>query len=59
LYQLSYAVLDDEIPDPTDGADHYHTILRPEYAKSWPPTWAKGRIGQRFGRHLFYKIGLQ
>ena len=59
LYQLAYDVLDDQIPDPTDGADHYHTILRPEYAKSWPPAWAKGRVGQRFGSHLFYKIGLQ
>jgi spore germination cell wall hydrolase CwlJ-like protein len=59
LYQLAYDVLDDQISDPTEGADHYHTILRPEYARKWPPTWAEKRIGKRFGSHLFYKIGLR
>jgi spore germination cell wall hydrolase CwlJ-like protein len=59
LYPLAYGILDDEIADPTEGADHYHTILRPEGVREWPPTWAKGRVGQRFGSHLFYKIGLR
>lgn len=59
LYQLAYDILDDQIPDPTDGADHYHTILRPEYARKWPPAWAVDKIGKRFGSHLFYKIGLR
>lgn len=58
LYDLAEKVLSDQIPDPTDGADHYHTIARPGYATRWPPQWAKGRVGITIGRHIFYKIGL-
>lgn len=55
---LAQDILADRIPDPTDGADHYHTILRPEYAKVWPPKWAQGRTGKTIGSHVFYRIGL-
>lgn len=56
IYTLAYEVLHDLIPDPTEGANHYHTILRPEGVKVWPPVWAKGKVGKRIGSHLFYRI---
>ena len=58
LYELAEAVLNDQIPDPTNGADHYHTILRPEGVKTWPPVWAQKKVGKRIGSHLFYRLGL-
>ena len=58
LYPLAEDVLADRIPDPTGGADHYHTILRPEGVKTWPPAWAQKRVGKRIGSQLFYKLGL-
>lgn len=58
LMDIARGVLNDEIPDPTGGADHYHTILRPGYARVWPPKWAQGRLGKTIGSHLFYAIGL-
>ena len=58
LYELAEAVLNDQIPDPTNGADHYHTILRPEGVKTWPPVWAQKKAGVRIGSHLFYRIAL-
>lgn len=58
LMDVARGVLNDEIPDPTGGADHYHTILRPSYERSWPPSWAKGRVGVTIGSHIFYRIGL-
>lgn len=56
--RLALAVLADQIPDQTEGSDHYHTILRPDYAKTWPPKWAQGRTGKTIGSHIFYRIGL-
>lgn len=58
LYELAEAVLNDQIPDPTNGADHYHAILRPEGVEVWPPVWAQKKVGKRIGRHLFYRLGL-
>ena len=58
LYELALDVLSDQIPDPTEGADHYHTILRPEGVKTWPPVWAQKKVGKRIGSHLFYRLGL-
>lgn len=58
LYQIALDVLNDQLPDPTDGADHYHTILRPEGVKTWPPAWARHNVGKRVGSHLFYRLGL-
>lgn len=55
---VARAVLDGTEPDPTGGADHYHTIARPEYARTWPPAWAAGKTGVTLGRHLFYRLGL-
>lgn len=52
------AVLDGLEPDPTGGADHYHTIARPEGVRVWPPKWAQGKAGKTIGRHIFYRIGL-
>ncbi|MEI6986833.1 MAG: cell wall hydrolase [Rhodospirillaceae bacterium] len=38
------------LPDPTDGATHYHT-------RSVHPTWAQGRVPcAEIGCHLFYLI---
>lgn len=56
--QIAQGVLLGNIPDSTGGADHYHTILRPEYAKTWPPKWAQGKVGKTIGSHIFYHIGL-
>jgi len=33
-------VLEGLVPDPTNGADHYHTIAAPSWATTWPPEWA-------------------
>ncbi|MDG4595508.1 MAG: cell wall hydrolase [Candidatus Contendobacter sp.] len=55
---LAREVLDGTTPDPTGGADHYHTIARPAYAKFWPPLWAAGHRGVAIGSHLFYRLGL-
>jgi len=56
--ELARAVLGGLEPDPTGGADHYHTIARPEAAATWPPKWAVGHPGVTIGRHLFYRLGL-
>lgn len=51
-------VLDGLVPDPTNGADHYHTIDPPAWAEAWPPTWAPSmRETARFGGHVFYDSG--
>lgn len=48
-------VLAGRIPDPTQGADHYHTVARPPGVSSWPPVWAASmRKAGQFGHHLFY-----
>lgn len=57
LMVIAQQVLEGNLTDPTDGATHYHTCLRPEWAKSWPPKWAHGRVGKTVGSHIFYKIG--
>lgn len=50
----------DTEPDPTNGADHYHTIAKPAGARVWPPYWAKAyaesaRVGSGGDRgHVFY-----
>lgn len=44
-------------PDPTNGATHYHTVVRPEGVTRWPPNW--GDVLQhetlRDGLHIFYR----
>lgn len=55
--QLAIAsnVLDGLVADPTNGADHYHTIEPPAWAQAWPPDWAPTmRETARFGGHVFY-----
>lgn len=48
-------VLDGLVPDPTNGADHYHTIEPPAGTEAWPPDWAATmRETDRFGGHVFY-----
>lgn len=48
-------VLDGLVPDPTDGADRYHTIEPPPGAETWPPDWASTmRETARIGGHVFY-----
>lgn len=52
---IAEAVLAGVIPDPTNGADHYHTIDAPAWADVWPPSWAPTmREVARFGGHVFY-----
>ena len=52
---LAAQILDDAVPDPTGGADHYHTIARPGWAAEWPPAWARDyRETVRIGGHVFY-----
>lgn len=52
---LVRGVLGGITPDPTNGADHYHTIARPGYADVWPPNWAPTMAEvARFGGHVFY-----
>lgn len=57
------AILAGTLPDPTGGADHYHTIDAPAWADAWPPDWASDTppndqppmaITARFGGHVFY-----
>jgi spore germination cell wall hydrolase CwlJ-like protein len=46
---VGLAVLDGDIPDPTDGATHYH-------ATSVRPAWGKElERGPLIGQHQFYK----
>jgi N-acetylmuramoyl-L-alanine amidase len=48
-------VLDGLVPDPTSGADHYHTIHPPAWARAWPPDWAASMLETAcFGGHVFY-----
>lgn len=52
------AVLSGTLPDPTDGATHYHTIKKPPGAKTWPPKWESHpkmvkTISHK--RHVFYR----
>lgn len=48
-------VLDGLVADPTNGADHYHTIDPPPWAEAWPPDWSTTmRETARFGGHVFY-----
>ncbi len=58
FFEIARGVLDGATPDPTGGADHYHTIARPEYASIWPPNWAAEASGVTIGRHVFYRLGL-
>jgi N-acetylmuramoyl-L-alanine amidase len=52
---IAAEVLEGATPDPTNGADHYHTIDQPSWAHAWPPDWAPHmREAARFGGHVFY-----
>lgn len=43
--------------DPTNGADHYHTTKKPDYAQAWPPKWANlAKKTAIIGAHTFYKL---
>lgn len=52
---LARQVLESAGPDPTNGADHYHTEAKPAWAPAWPPEWARhyARTAQ-VGPHIFY-----
>lgn len=46
-----------QLPDPTYGADHYHTIEKPGYAKTWPPVWAEEiKKTIDINAHRFYRL---
>lgn len=52
---LARAVLESDGPDPTSGADHYHTEAKPVWATVWPPDWAsKYHRTCQVGPHIFY-----
>ncbi len=54
-FAIAGSVLEGSAPDPTNGADHYHTINQPVWAQSWPPEWAPHMVEvARFGGHVFY-----
>lgn len=42
--QISYGVLNDKIPDPTKGADHYFNpkLVKPPWAKKMTKTYTSG-----------------
>lgn len=43
-----------QLPDLTDGADHYFDCRTP------PPFWARGRFYRKtIGHHAFYRVGLK
>lgn len=53
--EVARGVLDGAIDDPTGGADHYHTVDAPSWAREWPPSWAPTMAeSARFGGHVFY-----
>jgi len=60
--QIMEGVVLGTIPDPTNGADHYHTIEAPRWAagwprwaKQWPPYWAEHMTETaRIKGHVFY-----
>lgn len=53
--RIARAVLEGEIEDPTGGATHYHTILRPQNVGKWPPSWANSMVKTKVvGSHIFY-----
>ena len=56
LLPIARGVLDGQILDNTQGANHYHTILRPAGVKRWPPAWAEGHRGTTIGSQIFYRI---
>lgn len=49
-YQIAGEALENNLPDLTGGADHYHTI-------SISPKWAKGATPTAFvEKHVFYRL---
>lgn len=49
-------VLTERLPDPTFGADHYFTAIKPPSASVWPPRWALSmKRTAQIGDHVFYK----
>jgi spore germination cell wall hydrolase CwlJ-like protein len=57
---VAKAVFSGAVADPTNGADHYHTIEKPVWAQNWPPYWAPGMVEvARFGGHVFYDSRLK
>jgi spore germination cell wall hydrolase CwlJ-like protein len=48
--EVCLGVIDGTYPDPTDGANHYHTkAVRPHWAMNEEPTVT-------IGNHLFYRL---
>lgn len=55
-FGIACLVLRGDLNDPTDGADHYHTIAKPAWAKTWPPGWAASMTKTVvLGAHQFYR----
>lgn len=49
------AALDTDVADPTNGADHYHTLTCPSWADEWPPGWSDSmKPVALIGEHVFY-----
>lgn len=52
---IAEGVLTGTLSDPTQGADHYHTIAAPGWAPAWPPGWSRSmKEVARWGGHVFY-----
>lgn len=54
-YDLCVSIADDQVLDPTGGADHYFTVATPPGVSEWPPVWAKSmQLCGQVGHQLFY-----
>src|SRR5258706_3665893 len=53
-FGIACLVFHGSIPDPTDGADHYHTTKNVLNSKVWPPIWASSmQVSKVIGDHTF------
>lgn len=56
-YRAACGVFYEFVLDPTGGADHYHTVHKPSYAKVWPPFWVQDtEPTATIDSHVFYKL---
>ena len=56
--QVTNELMSGNLDEPFPGATHYHTILQPPGATTWPPKWTAGKtpLGT-LGHHVFYSLG--
>lgn len=55
-FGIACLVITEQIFNPVDGANHYHTKENVLKLKTWPPSWAKNmfKVGE-VGAHVFLK----